>query len=224
MNDLAELLQSGLEHHRAGRLVEAERNYRHVLDIHPRHAKAFHLLGLVAFQAGKPELAAELIGQAIKIDAFHAPFAADLGEVYRALDRLPEAVASYRKALEINPEMPDAWTRLGVLLDSTGNVEEAAACFHEALGVAPDYAEAHQALGRHLQAQGKAAEALVEFERVVLLAPNDGPAYLDLGRALHAQGRLLDAIACYQKASRLDPSLVEAQQLQQAARQAIAPA
>ena len=42
--------------HRAGRLLEAEHYYRRVLQAQPRHA-AHHLLGLLAFQGGKHDLA-----------------------------------------------------------------------------------------------------------------------------------------------------------------------
>src|SRR5262245_9046994 len=128
MADILGVLQAGLDHHRAGRLPQAERHYRDVLEMHPRNALAVHLLGLVAFQAGKPEMAAEYVEQAIKFDAFHAPFSADLAEIYRSLGRTPEAIASYRKALELSPEMPDARTNLGTLLESIGQPDEALAC------------------------------------------------------------------------------------------------
>ena len=46
-----------------------------------------HLLGLIAFQAGKIDVAEYMLQEVVKIDAFHAPYAADLGEVYRALGK-----------------------------------------------------------------------------------------------------------------------------------------
>ena len=39
MTTIPEALQAGLEHHRAGRLLQAEQMYRRVLQIHPRHAE-----------------------------------------------------------------------------------------------------------------------------------------------------------------------------------------
>ena len=61
MITITEALQAGLDHHRAGRLREAEKLYRHVLEMHPGHASARHLLGLIAFQAGRHEQALELL-------------------------------------------------------------------------------------------------------------------------------------------------------------------
>ena len=62
----AELLQVGLQHHRAGRLTEAEGCYRRILAAQPDHADALHLLGLLAQKAGRHDLAVHLIGQAIQ--------------------------------------------------------------------------------------------------------------------------------------------------------------
>jgi Ni,Fe-hydrogenase III small subunit len=40
------MLADGLQHHRAGRLTEAERIYRQILTMNPRHADSLHLLGM----------------------------------------------------------------------------------------------------------------------------------------------------------------------------------
>ena len=45
-----EQLSAAMEHHRAGRLAEAERLYRGVCAAEPSNARAFHLLGVVAHQ------------------------------------------------------------------------------------------------------------------------------------------------------------------------------
>lgn len=42
-------LKAGLEMHQKGDLVGAEQVYRSILDVHPDHAGAWHLLGLVSF-------------------------------------------------------------------------------------------------------------------------------------------------------------------------------
>ena len=49
------------------RLTEAEACYRRVLAAHPDHADALHLLGVIAHQVGRRDLAVELIGQAINM-------------------------------------------------------------------------------------------------------------------------------------------------------------
>ena len=222
MTDIVGTLQSGLAHHRAGRLEQAEVAYSQVLEVHPRNEHALHLMGLVAFQAGKPELAATYIEAAIKCDVFHAPFWADLAEIYRALDRIPEAVSAYRKALDMNPEMADAWTHFCTLLELTGEAEEGLACYRKALEIDPEYAGAHAFLGVALQQHGQFDEAQQSLERAVKLAPENPEIYLQLGRCLHAQNKWLDAIACYQKVRRIEPDHEAAAQLYEQAKAAMA--
>ena len=210
MTSISESLQAGLEHHRAGRLMQAEQMYRRVLQIHPRHAGAVHLLGLIAFQAGKLDIAEHLLQEAIKIDSFHAPYSADLGEVYRALGKTDEAISAYAKAIELNPETADAHNNLGTLLRSTERQDEACASFREALRLNPAHPEAAMHLGATLQSLGKLAEAEAAFAAAVKIAPEDATVYLAFGKCMRAQNNLLGAIACFQMAARLDPDFAQA--------------
>lgn len=89
-------LALAVEHHRNGRLDEAETLYRRILQAAPDVPDALHLLGLVERARGRPEAAIDLIRQAIG----HAPdlLAAhhNLANIYRDLGRLDEAASSYQ--------------------------------------------------------------------------------------------------------------------------------
>ena len=63
---LQQLLQTALAHHQSGQLPQAEAIYRKVLAQSPGHPKALHLLGVLAGQVGRTDLAIEMIGQAAK--------------------------------------------------------------------------------------------------------------------------------------------------------------
>ena len=54
-------MQAAVDHHRNGRLQDAERLYRQVLLAHPDQPDALHLLGSIASQVGQPEAAVALI-------------------------------------------------------------------------------------------------------------------------------------------------------------------
>ena len=58
-------LQLARQHHQAGRLPLAEQIYRRILSEHRDHPEALHLLGVIAFQAGRPDTAIQLIQRAI---------------------------------------------------------------------------------------------------------------------------------------------------------------
>jgi len=85
-----------LRHHQAGRLNEAERLYRQILAVDPRHADSLHLLGVIAYQAGRHDLAVDLISQAIGINAKAPGYHCNLGLALKTKGKLDEAVACYR--------------------------------------------------------------------------------------------------------------------------------
>ncbi len=58
-------LAAAMALHRAGRLDQAEAAYRAMLDPHPGHSDALHLLGVIASQRGQFEQAIELISRAL---------------------------------------------------------------------------------------------------------------------------------------------------------------
>ena len=75
------------QHHQAGQLTESETLCRQILAVQPDHANAMHLLGILAHQTERSELAAELIGGAVRIQPV-ADFYLNLGLVLYALKRL----------------------------------------------------------------------------------------------------------------------------------------
>ena len=64
---LQQQLESGMSHHRAGRLAEAEKIYRQILAQQPDHPDALHRLGMLTDQLGRPDAAVELIQRAIDL-------------------------------------------------------------------------------------------------------------------------------------------------------------
>ena len=120
MATISEALAIAIQHHQAGRLQAAEQIYRQILAAEPNHADAIHLLGVIASQVGKHEIAVEYIQRAIRLQGNAAFFHNNLGEAYRALRRIPEAVACYRRALELKPDYAEAHCNLGTCLEGAG--------------------------------------------------------------------------------------------------------
>ena len=134
----AELLRAGLEHHQAGRLAEAETYYRRVLAADPRHADALYLLGVVAQQVGRADLAVDLIGQAIKRNKQNPLYHLTRATALEDLQQLDQALACYDKALALKPDYAEAFYSRGIALKKLGRLEEALASFDQALALKPD--------------------------------------------------------------------------------------
>ena len=95
------------------------------------------------------------------------------------LGRLDEAVAAFRRALELKPDFVKSHNNLGNAFVDLGRLEEALASYRQAVARDPGYAEAHNNLGIALRLQGRGAEAEISCRRALEINP-DFPAAIAL--------------------------------------------
>jgi Flp pilus assembly protein TadD len=207
---LPEALQAARQHQVAGRLPEAERLYRLVLDAQPKHVDALHLLGLLTHQRGDPATAVKLIRQAVALVPTFAEGHNNLGVVLQSQGNLSEAVACYQRAVELKPEYHDAHQNLAAALHSQGRAEEAAAAYRRAIDLKPDEPQTRNNLGAVLAGLERTDEAIACYRQAIALKPDYFEAHNNLGLSLQSQGRLHEAEHCYRTALRLKPDYSDA--------------
>ena len=205
-----ELFRTALAHHQAGRLHQAEAGYRQILQGEPHHADALHMLGVIAHQAGKDEIAAGLISNAINSNPYNPYYYFNLGLALQAQDKPGEAIENYQKALSIKPDYAEAHYNLGLTFQAQGKLDEAVGSFYKAISLNPDYAKAYNNLGNALQAQGKLDEAVESYQRALSIKRDYAEAYSNLANVFGDQGKLDEAIDSYRKALAFRPDYVEA--------------
>jgi hypothetical protein len=118
---------------------------------------------------------------------------------------LDEAVASYRKALGIEPNSAKLFYNLGIAFKQQDKPDEEVASYRKALTIEPDYVRAHSNLGVALQKQGKLDEAINCFHRAIAIDDNYANAHKALGITLHYQSRLTEAKHAYRAGIALNP-------------------
>jgi len=170
---LEQMLAEALRHHRAGQLADAERLYRAILSIDSRHAESLHLLGVIAHQTGRNDVAAGLIATAIDIDGTVARYHVHLGVALKGLRRFDAAMAAYHAAIRIEPPFAEAHYNLGNALKDQQRLDEAAASYERALALKPDFAAALINLGLTLLACGKEERSLDCALQVLKIEEND---------------------------------------------------
>jgi predicted O-linked N-acetylglucosamine transferase (SPINDLY family) len=210
MSTISEALALAVANQQAGRLDVAEQIYGQILRVEPNHCDALHLLGVLAHQRGRHEVAVSHLRRAIAIDKRQPHFHNNAGEAYRAMGRLDEAAACYRRALALKPDFAAAHANLGIALYGQGHLDEAEASFRRAVELRPDFAAAHCNLGIVLHGQRKLAEAVACYRRAVELAPGFVQALCNLGNARSEQHALDEAATCYRRVLQLQPNFVEA--------------
>jgi len=204
------MLRTAINHHQHGRLTEAKAFYQSILAVDARHADALHLLGVIAYQVGQNNVAADLIGKAIAINGTVTAYYFNHGAALKALGRPNDALASYDAAIRTAPDSADAQFNRGTALQDLGRFDDALVSYDAALRIRPDLAEAHCNRGTTLQNLGRLDEALASYDAAVRFKSDYAEAHCNRGSALQDLGRPGDALAAYDAALRLMPDLAEA--------------
>ncbi|HEX4054504.1 MAG TPA: tetratricopeptide repeat protein [Tepidisphaeraceae bacterium] len=198
-------LEQAMDHHRAGRSVEAEGLYREILKSEPANAGALQGLGVLAIQKRDFQSAVDLIGRAAAAKPEAANIQASLGQALAGMGRAQEAIAVYQRALQIKDDLPEAWFGLGLALQSVKRREESVAAYRRFIEFSPDVPEAHINLGTALFSLGRVEEAAEAFRRTLALRPDYVEAMGNLGGALIWLKRTDEAIALFRRGLELRP-------------------
>ncbi len=128
-----------------------------------------------------------------------------LGNAHLSRDQVDEAVASYQRSLQLQPDYADGHTALGMGLARRGSTTEAIACYREAIRLNGRHAKAYYNLGNALNREGNYAEAVEAFRESLAIRPSFADAHCNLGNALSRMGRWEEAIRAYHDAIHADP-------------------
>src|SRR5260221_7151819 len=197
-------LAAAIAHHRAGRLVDAERLYRLVCDIDPKNPSAFHLFGVVAHQLGRPD-AASLVGRAVMVDPDFAEAHNARGVILAANGLFSDAISCFQRAVTLNPGYLEARNNLGRGLRSLGRFDEALTQFELVLKSTPASPVAHFNLASVLELIGRKPDAEKHYRSAIALRPGFVDAYIHLALLLQGADRLPEALAHAERAVTLGP-------------------
>jgi superkiller protein 3 len=89
----------------------------------------------------------------------------------KAAKRFPEAVADFRRAVDLRPGFAEAWNELGFALRQTGQYAEALRAYDEALRLRPNFPSALEYLGEAYVKLGRLDEAKAILQRLGSLDP-----------------------------------------------------
>jgi Tfp pilus assembly protein PilF len=128
-SELETALQQAVSQHRAGRLPEAEKLYRHILQFRPDHPDINNALGIALKGQGKSDEAAALFKRLTAVAPDYAPGHSNLGNTFFEQGKLAEAETSYRRALTLRPDMADALKNLGLVIVDSGRFAESVPLF-----------------------------------------------------------------------------------------------
>lgn len=158
-------------------------------------------------------LYSDLAGRSMLTLALTAP---DSAEMHQAMARelarhhdTDAAIANYREAIRINPQLPDLHTELGDLLyhSTERNLQaQAEAEFKVALELNPRDEKAQLSLGMIAQKNADLKSAVADDSHALELDPNDTDACTELGKVLVMMNQQEQAQRMFERAIQIDPT------------------
>lgn len=155
----------------------------------------------------------DLANEAMLTMALVAPGSAQMHQVMAhelaRHDDTTAAIANYREALKIDPQLPGLHFELAELLSNSSDASlqaQAEAEYQAALAVNPFDEKAESRLGDLAAKRGDLKQADADYTRALQLQPDDAETATDLAKVLLSMGQKQKAQALLQKAIQIDPT------------------
>ena len=183
--------------------AELEHETLELLRREPESGVMWQMLAVALISQGKD--ARYALTRAVQNDPADAIAHNNLGNAFARAGQFDQAIASYRRALNLRPQfieahhnLAQAHDNLGGALLAIGRVDEAVASFRGAVEIDPEFFEAHNNLGNALRGAGQLDQALASYDRALQIMPLFAEAHCNRAIALRLLGRATDArAACW---------------------------
>lgn len=208
-----DLLQIALEHHRGGRVRQAEAGYRAVLEREPSNIEAMHWLGLLMMQAGRADEALGLLERVAAARSQDAASVHNLGKAYQAVGRMDEAIAAFDRAISLDATSTDALSSAALARlarHAPGDAEAALTLLNKAQLLGAGSPELHLNLAIALLMTGRTDEAIAACKAALEKNPEYAEAHYHLGVAYGQSGNMEEARRCMSRALEIQPEYARA--------------
>ncbi len=202
-------LKIAIEHHRAGRFQEAESVYNQILAKAPDHPDALNLLGVLAADFKRHDIAIPLFTRAINVSPHFPNYYFNLANSLFAIGQLNDALTCYLHAIEINPAYPGAHYNIANTYRDLNNPQQALIYYSRAIEQDPKDIAAMNNIADVLQKFNRFEESLQYYKQALAINP-DFPA--TLSNIANAYLKIRDyesAIKHYSRAIELHPRFPE---------------
>jgi Flp pilus assembly protein TadD len=132
------------------------------------------------------------------------------GVAYGELGMYREMIEANKRAIQIKPDMAEAYNNLGVAYDGSGMYREAIEAQKQAIQIKPDFAKALYNLGLVYGRLSIYPEAVATFKQAIRIKPEYAEAYYALGIVYVKLGMYREAIEPFRQATRIQPDVAGA--------------
>jgi tetratricopeptide (TPR) repeat protein len=205
---IPQMLQAAVAFHQQGKLQYAETYYRQVLAQQADHPDALHMLGVLAMQTGRNDVAVGLIERAIECRVNMPEAYFNLALALQKCGEWERTIAACQNAIAMNPQLMQAYDTMGAALTAAGKADEAVAVYQQAIAVNPGRIEGYTRLAYALLMQRRFDEGIAALTQAMALRPTDANVQCLFGVAANMSGNFTEAEAAYRRSIALSPNLV----------------
>lgn len=204
----------GMAHLSLGEYEMAQRWFRAAVDLEPRRSELWIHLAMaeMALMRYKEVL------HCLKRAEMHAPSRDDYvdlwrlrGEAHEQLFQLDEALADYKRIVELDRRYHQGWAGLARVLFKLARYRESLDAYSEAIRLDPYDPGLLVARGEVERTLGRRKQALNSYDQALKLNPRDIAAWCGKGACLVEMRRYEEALICYRTACSIDSDSQEAQ-------------
>jgi tetratricopeptide (TPR) repeat protein len=143
-------------------------------------------------------------------------------------DQDEKAVEKLQEAIKLDPELAEAYFRLGLAYVAVGKEQEAEDSYKKAVEKYKKYlednskdAEAHYNMGQAYAGLHLYSEAVREYRQATRLKDDDADMFYDLGTALTKLAQYDEAVSAFSKSLEIDPENTRAEDALEEAREGV---
>lgn len=191
--------------HMAGDILAAQARYEQILKKNPKHVETRYMLGALLSGTGDLENALVHLKAAANRMPNSPTIQTGLGNVYLKLGKLDHARDCYQRSLALNPQIPETFFNLSVILFQQRQRQKAATYLEKSIRLRSDFPAAFQKLGiihkesKHFD--GSATCFITALER----SPDFLNMLHDIGNIYAAHQDYKNAAICYKRIIEIDP-------------------
>ncbi len=167
-------------------------------------APVHYAMGLIHASSGEYERAIDRFKKSNQIlptpEAYRA-----LADAYDKSNKLKEAEATYRNAIQMRPTNWAGYRDLASFYQAHGRFKEALPLYEKVVQLTPDNYAGFANLGMIYARMGNQSQAIEYYQRSIAIKPA-WATYYNLGTAAYAQERYAYAVEMYKKATEMNPS------------------
>ena len=182
--------------------------YLKAIKLAPKVARCYIYLGLAWEKSGHETKASQAYYQGFSLEPnrISAQNHFLLGNKLLEQRQVKPAFTCYRRAINLQPDLIDAYWQLGAIFMAIGNHHRAIACYQQALKVSPPQARSYLLLAKALIQTKQWQAALTCYQKATSLEPDNAAIQHHLGKILAHEQQWDDAAIAYRKAIAIKPN------------------